>query len=229
MREGEIGLAANLEDYAYVVWGLIELYEADFDVEYLKAAIELTDQQNELFWDTDRGGFFQAQPSEDLFVRRKEAYDGALPSGNAVAALNLIRLARMTGKHEWEEKSQALMVAFGDQVKAVPSGHLFLLNALAFAEGPSYEVVVAGQAGSKDTQYVLDRLSSVFAPNMVLLFRPSGKSVPVISSVAEFTRYQNAIDGKPTIYVCRDHACNRPATDVREALESLKVRRFARE
>jgi uncharacterized protein YyaL (SSP411 family) len=103
-RDGEAALPAQLDDYAFLVWGLIEVYEATFQPEYLEQAIHLNDIQVAHYWDHDHGGFFlTAHDAELLPVRPKEAYDGAIPSGNSVAALNNMRLARLTGRQDLEE------------------------------------------------------------------------------------------------------------------------------
>ncbi|MBN2447083.1 MAG: thioredoxin domain-containing protein, partial [Phycisphaerae bacterium] len=109
---GEAGLPAHLDDYAFVVWGLLELYEAAFEVRDLEAALTLTRQMLEHFWDEDAGGlFFTADDGEELPLRTKTAYDGAIPSGNSVAMLNLLRLARITGDAEFERKASAIASA----------------------------------------------------------------------------------------------------------------------
>jgi len=107
-RDGEPAVMAFLDDHAFFVWGLIELYESTFEVSYLMAALEITDIMIEHFQDKENHGlYFTADDAEELILRKKEIYDGAVPSGNSIAMLNLLRLARMTGKAELEGKSNA--------------------------------------------------------------------------------------------------------------------------
>lgn len=186
-------------------------------------AQELTRKQIALFWDDTNGGFFQtSDQSSDLIFRPKDVYDGARPSGNSVAALNLLRLGRIAANSDWEQKAEETMRAFGQQLTRGPSAHTQMMCALDFGVGPSYEVVIAGVPDSEDTQKMIRALTSRFIPNKVLLLRPEGEKVPAITAIAEFTRYQNALDGKATAYVCRNYTCDAPTTDIAAMLKSLE-------
>ena len=137
-REGENAHAGYLEDYAYLVWGLIELYEAGFDVAHLEAAVRLNGRMLEFFWDDELGGlYFSGADNETLVARSKEIFDGATPSGNSVAALNLLRLGRLTGRPELEEKAAALLQAFSGQVAQQPMVFTHYLAAVDFGLGPT--------------------------------------------------------------------------------------------
>jgi len=220
-REGESALPAHVEDYAFMIWGLIDLYEANFEVRNLKRAIELNDQLLAHFWDEKRGGlFFTADDGEPLPVRSKEVYDGAIPSGNSVAMLNFLRIAGITGDATLEEKAAALGRAFSAQVSRAPSAHAQLLCALDFGVGPSYEVVIAGNRAGGDTGEMMTALRRVFAPNKVVLFRPAGDSPP-ITELAAFTKLQKAKEGKATAYVCRNHRCKLPTVQPGALVASL--------
>lgn len=222
-REGEAALHAHLEDYAYTGWALIELYESTFNADYLRDAVALTERQIDDFWDEGGGGFYMtATGSENLIFRPKELYDGAQPSGNSVAALNLLRLGRITANSEWETRAQSIMTVFGQQIAQAPSAHTQLLCALGFGLGPSYEVVVTGAAGAPDTVEMIRALNRAFVPNKVVLFRPEGEDPP-IAALAEFTRPQKPLDGKATAYVCQDFACKVPTTDIETMLASLGI------
>ncbi len=220
-RDGEAGLPAHLEDYAFAVWGLIDLYEASFDARYLQAAAELNDVMLKHFWDEEGGGLFlTADDGEKLLVRSKEVYDGAIPSGNSVAALNLVRLARMTGKMEYEKKADALIRAFSASVSKGPRNNPMLLLAVDFMVGPAYEVVIAGKKGAEDTQRMLKELRTRFLPSKVVVLRPDGEA-PEISKIAAYTKNQSSFDGKATAYVCQNFACKIPTQDPQVMLESL--------
>jgi len=222
-RDGEAGLPAHLDDYAFLIWGLLELYEALFDPEYLQRAIDLNALMLKEFWDPQNGGlFFTAEGQTDLIVRSKEVYDGAIPSGNSVAAFNLLRIGRMTANPDLEDKARLIGSAFSNQVSSVPMGHTQLLSAMLFAFGPAYEVVVTGEADAADTIAMLEVLKLNYYPNKIILFRPLGNQKPSITELAEFTESQTPIDGKATAYVCKDYTCSAPTTDVNKMLTLLK-------
>jgi len=224
-RDGQVGIAANLDDYAFLVWGLIELYEAIFDVSYLEVALELKDDMLKHFWDDDVGGFYLTpDDGESLFVRKKEIHDGAIPSGNSVAMLNLLRLGRMTADFNLEEKAAKIGRAFSENVKQAPLAYTQLMVALDFGVGPSYEVVVAGDSQAADTKAMLKALMTQFMPNKIALLRPSEQESPDIIHLAEFTRYQSSIEGKATAYVCFNHSCEFPTTDITKMLGVLNVK-----
>jgi uncharacterized protein YyaL (SSP411 family) len=218
-REGEASISAHLDDYAFLGWGLTELYEATFDAQFLKTALELSKDMIQHFWDLQRGGlFFTSDDAENLIVRKKEVSDGALPSGNAVAMLNLLRLGRFTGDAELEERASRIQRVFSEQVRQFPSGYTQFLSAADFSLGPSHEVVVSGSLGAKE---MLDALRSRFSPNQVLLFRPTGGESAGIDAVAAFAKNYNPVNGRATAYVCSGHACNTPTTEVKELMALL--------
>jgi uncharacterized protein YyaL (SSP411 family) len=224
-RQGEAGLPAHLEDYAFVVWGLLDLYEANFEVHNLEAALALNREMLTRFWDETNGGlFFTASDAEELPVRTKEVYDGAIPSGNSVAMLNLLRLGRITANAELEARAAAIGRAFSDRVSQAAAAHTQLLSALDFTLGPSHQVVIAGQPGATDTTRMLRALRSRFIPNKVVLLRPSESEAPAITRIAPYTEHHRALDGKATAYVCMNCTCQTPTTDVEEMLSLLSSR-----
>jgi uncharacterized protein YyaL (SSP411 family) len=222
-RDGQAGITANVDDYAFLVWGLIELYEATFDAHYLETALKLNEEMLKHFWDDKSGGlFFTPDDGEALIVRKKEIYDGAVPSGNAVAMLNLLRLARFTANTHLEEKAMEIGRAFSKAVKQLPSGYTQLLVAADFGIGPSYEVVIVGRSEADDTKEMLKALRSRFIPNKVALFRPTEKESPHIDELAEYIKYQVSLNGKATAYVCMNFACKEPTTEVSKMLGLIK-------
>jgi len=222
-RDGQAGITASVDDYAFLIWGLIELYEATFDARYLKTAMELNEEMLKHFWDGKSGGlFFTPDDGEDLIVRKKEIYDGAVPSGNAVAMLNLLRLGRFTGQSLLEERAMKIGRAFSEAVEQFPSGYTQFLVALDFVIGPSYEVVVVGHSEAEDTKEMLKALSTRFIPNKVTLFRPTEIESPSIDQLAEYIKHQVSLDGKATAYVCVNFACNQPTTEVDKMWEFMK-------
>jgi uncharacterized protein YyaL (SSP411 family) len=225
-RDGESGIKANLNDYAFLVWGLTELYEATFDVDYLKTALELNSELIKNFWDEANGGFyFTSNDVEELIVRQKEINDGAIPSGNSVAMLNLIRLGRITANSDLEQKAAKIGEVFSRVIKQYPSAFTQLLVALDFGIGPSYEVVIAGDSKADDTAAMLEALRKQFLPNKVVLFRASENGAADISRFAEYAKNHRSLNGKATAYVCLNYECQLPTTDVGEMLELLNVKK----
>jgi len=224
-RDGQAGVQTNLEDYAFLVWGLIELYEAIFDTRHLEVALELTNDMLRHFWDEDGGGLYLTpDDGESLLVRKKEIYDGAIPSGNSVAMLNLLRLGRITATSDLEDKAARIGSAFSGSVKQLPSAHTQLMVALEFGIGPSYEVVIAGKLQAEDTKAMVRALRAHFLPNKVVLLNPGERESSEIAKLAEFTKNQSSIGGRPTAYVCMNHNCKLPTTDINKMLELLNVR-----
>jgi uncharacterized protein YyaL (SSP411 family) len=221
-RDGEAAVTAHLDDYAFLIWGLVELYEATFETRYLLTALDLNQEMIEHFWEDQRGSFyFTADDGEKLLVRSKEIYDGAVPSGNSVAMLNLIRLGRMTGNANLEEKAAEIGRAFARETQAMPSAHTQLMVALGFALGPSHEVVIVGDLEKPDTSEMLRALRRPFIPNKVVLFHPSDEETPEIMRLAPFTQAQTSLDGKATAYVCQNYHCRLPTTEIAEMLKLL--------
>lgn len=220
-RDGDAGIAGTIDDYAFFIWGLLELYESTFDVGYLKTAIVMQNEMKDLFWDDRNGGFyFTAHDAEELISRQKEVYDGAIPSGNSVAMLNLLRIGRITGDPSYDDMAAKLSKAFSPAVEQAPMAYTQLLTGLDFATGPSYEVVVAGDPAAEDTKEMLSALRKKYIPNKVLLFKGT-EDEPGITAIAGFTKGQSPLNGKATAYVCLDHVCNLPVTDLKKALELL--------
>ena len=213
-RDGEAAILANLDDYAFLAWGEIELYQATLDPEHLGRAVALTDGMVERFRDTDRGGFFfSPEGKEDLIVRQKEVYDGAVPSGNSVALYNLVRLARLTGSVPYERLASETASAFSRQVASQPSAFTFFISALDMAIGPSQELVIVGIPGAEDTLALLEVAREGFHPSRVLLFKPAGDDSRLLSGLAPFARDFDLLDGRAAAYLCTGFACERPVSE----------------
>ena len=226
-RAGQAGLPGTLEDYAFLAWGLIELYEASFDEDYLREAIGITETMLAHFEDPVRGGFFlSADDVDDLITRGKEAYDGAIPAGASIAAWNLLRLARLTGRMELEDHALRSMALFSRTAARNPSAHTQLMAAVDFVVGPSFEIVVAGDPAADDTRALLRAFRRRHLPNKVLVLRPPG-AAPPITELIPYTAAQLPVGGQATAYVCRDFACKAPTTDVEEALGHLDPRTWS--
>ena len=213
-RDGDAAITANLDDYAFLIWGLIELYEAGYDPRHLETALDLCETQLSHFWDDERGGFFfSPDDGEVLLVRQREIYDGAIPSGNSVSALNLLRLGRLTGRSELEARGRAVLAAFATEISPGPASHAQLMNALDFSLGPTREIVIAGELGDDDTKALLAVVREGFAPRRVTLSRPAGNDGEETARLAPFTASMGTVEDMAAAYVCENYACHRPVTD----------------
>jgi uncharacterized protein YyaL (SSP411 family) len=217
-RDGEAKINGHLDDYAFLAWGLIELYEATFKTKYLKKAIELTNKMIELFWDENNGGFFLSE-NEDVLFKQKEIYDGAIPSGNSVALLVLIKLSKITGRSDLNELTFKLVETFSGTVSKHPSAYTFFLSAFDFLIGPSFEIIIVGKS-SDDISKIQKLLNSKFIPNKILLYKPTDRE-DEINLIAPFLTHYKEIDGKTTIYICTNYECKQPVTSVEEMMRLI--------
>lgn len=217
-RDGDAAIPGYLDDYAYVVWGLLELYEATYRWDYVRQALRLNEVLLQHFWDDEVGGFFfTADDGEELLMRGKAAHDGSLPSGNAVAMLNLLRLAKLTAEKALEEKAAEMIRAFCRDVSRAPIGHLFFLAALDFALGPTYEVVIVGALQDEGVKEMLRGLRGRFLPRkVVVLLTEEVEDLPVF--LAELWRNHG---GETAAYPCRGYACERPVKTWEELMSFL--------
>jgi hypothetical protein len=211
-----------LTDYSFLIWGLIELYEATFEIFYLKTAIDLHQKQVEKFWDINIGGFyFTATDSEELLTRQKEIYDGAIPSGNSIAALNLLRLSYLTGNYELEEKANILNRVFSDKIKSNPLAYTQFLIAMDFAIGPTYSLVIGGDTMAEDTRSMIKAINNVYIPNKVSILRKTEQSTPDIDDYSNFVQFFENLDGKATAYVCINKTCKPPTQEIEKIIQYL--------
>ncbi|MFX1521026.1 MAG: thioredoxin domain-containing protein [Promethearchaeota archaeon] len=223
-RDGEATILAQLDDYAFLIWGLIELYEATFDASYLQTALDLNADLIKHFWDDEIGGFYLTpNDGEELLIRQKAIYDGAIPSGNSVAMLNLLRLGRIAADEDFDERASKIGKTFSRNVNESPAAHTQLMVALDFAIGPSYQVVIAGNSQAKDTKSIISAIRAQFLPNLLIFLNPTEQESPEIHDIAEFIKYMPNIEGKATAYVCINYTCKNPTTDVNEMLKQLNA------
>jgi uncharacterized protein YyaL (SSP411 family) len=218
-RDNEAAIPGFLDDYAFFVWGLLELYEATFNPRYIHEALRLTDSMIALFWDTSRGGFYFPPDSNPFGIRQKLFYDGAHPSGNAVAALNLLRLARITGDYTYEKRAADTLKASATMVRHMPVSSAMLLVAYDFAVGPPAEIVIAGLPKAQDTQELIRAVRSVYMPNKVVLLRSSTEGV--LDELCPYVKDLVTIQGKATAYLCHNYQCNRPTTSTEDLINQL--------
>lgn len=213
-RNGEAGIAAQADDYAFLIWGLLALYRTTFDPGHLEWGLRLQKQMLDDFWDAHNGGFFlTAETEKDLPVRPRELYDGAVPSANSVSLTNLTLLFRLTGNVRWAECADLLSRAFAGSVKANPSAFTHYLLGMAMLIRPGRDVVVVG-GDDASTREMLAVLDDAYSPHETVLYKSRENAVR-LKGVAEFTKPLDMVDGRATAYVCSDGACNWPITDPR--------------
>jgi uncharacterized protein len=220
-RQKEALYPGYLDDYAFLVWGLIELYEATFDIIFLEEAVALNQAMLDIFWDDQHGGlYFTGKGNESLITQSKDLYDGALPSGNSVAALNFLRISRITGNSELEQKAEQLIQAFSKDITSSPIAYTQLLASVDFMFGPAREIVISGDPLLKDTQAMVKAVRKRFLPNKVVLLYPQGSEGQKLVALSPFVGNMVPTDKKPTAFVCEQYACKTPITDA-EQLENL--------
>nr|CBH39183.1 conserved hypothetical protein, DUF255 family [uncultured archaeon] len=211
-RAGEAAITGTLDDHAFLIAALLDIYEASFDLKWLREALQRNDRVVELFWDKANAGFFFNRYGEtDLPAAIKEAYDGPIPSGNSIAAQNLIRLAALTDNEELRILAKDLFRTFGAQLEQSPLEHTQMLCALDFYLSSPMQVVIASQK-IEEVQAFAVEISRHFLPNQVIAFTSSSDNelsgrIPLITDKV-------AVQGKPTVYICENYACKAPITDL---------------
>lgn len=217
-RDGEVKELGIIDDYAYLLWAYIELYEATFDVNYLTKAQKLTEQMIDLFWDHEKGGFFlYGKDAEDLLIRQKEAYDSALPSGNSVAALQMLRLARFSGNAQLEEMVYKIFSAFSYPIQNYPMGHAYMLMTYLTTMMKGKEIVILGKI-SEEQQPFIDELQQEFYPEITYLVNTETAE---LSSIAPYIANYQLGEDTAWIYICENYSCHKPVQDIQKAKSML--------
>ena len=225
-RGGRASLPAYLDDHAALAGALITLYEATFETQYLDAASQLADVMLEKFQDQQNGGFFfTASDHEQLIARHKDWQDSSVPSGGALAALALLRLARLTGRESYEAAAIATLRATASMMRESPLAAGQMLLAADFHWGPALELVVCGDPASPETQRVLRAVRQTYLPRKVLAFcDPAAPLEPdaLLAPLFEGKTSAATSSGEPALYVCERFACQAPALGERAALQALE-------
>ena len=215
-REGRAQHAGGLDDHAFLIQGLVDLYESDFDPAWLESALELCEVVERDFADSERGGYFLSSlASETPLARLRGDIDGAIPSGNGVHAWNLLRLAELTGRGELATRAERTLTAFGQRVNAYPAGYASLLLAVDFLAAGPREIVLAGERGDPALEALLGVVRRSAAPRVVALAdrRADASLIPLVEDREPGPRGARA-------FVCRSWACQEPVEDP-EGLASL--------
>ena len=219
----EAAISANIDDYAFFISSLLDLYEACFNIKYLELAIKLNKDFINYFWDEKDGGFFFTnKATEEILIRKKEIYDGAVPSGNSAAILNLLRIGRITGNTDYESKASQISKTFSYNLNSMPSAFTQTLVSLDFAFGPTYEIVIAGSYKTDISNELLKKVRNIYLPNKTILFNLS--RVEDLAKIAPFISNYKQIENKTAVYVCQNYICKQPVFDsdsLTELLENL--------
>jgi uncharacterized protein YyaL (SSP411 family) len=212
-RQGAAAIPGFLDDYAFFTQALLDLYETGFEWRDLELAIRLTEKLAELFEDSEHGAFYSTAAGDPTLVMRiKEDYDGAEPSGNSIAVLNLLRLAQIADRSDFRVSAARALEAFGSRMVAAPVGVPQMLVAYELSISKPRQIVLVGERDAPDTRRLLDQIHSRFVPNRIVLLvnRESRQALArYLPTVADMT----AIGGQATAYVCEDYACKLPTAD----------------
>ena len=229
-RDGEAKYPAHLDDYAFLTMSLIDLYEAAFDIKWLDQAVALTETQNRLFWDKKDGGFYDTSgEDETILLRTKEDYDGAEPSANSIAVLNLLRLSQMLDRKEWWDMAEKTLRLFGSRLQSIPHAMPQMLAAVDFSLDKPKQIIIAGQPQAPDTRAMLRAVHARFMPNKILLLMDGGEGQDYFSRHLPFVKSMTRLDKKATAYVCENYTCQLPTTEVGMLVELLEGKKSMEE
>ncbi len=221
-REGVSKLNAYLDDYAFLLVGLVDLYEASFQPRWIRAASDLAEEMIARYGDDEEGAFFfTAHDHERLIVRRKMTQDGAIPSGNSMAALGLLKLARLSGRAEFAVRGEGVLRAFGEYLARAPAAFHMMLAALDFHLDTPMEVAIVGERDSEDTRAALRAVDSTFAPNKVLALK-SELSGAEADAAVPLLRGKAMVNGRAAVYVCENFICKEPLSETQAIKRALE-------
>jgi uncharacterized protein len=214
-REGRGEVEGFADDYAFVIQGMLDLYEASFETRWLKFAVQLQRQMDALFWDNENGGYFTVTGRDsNILLRMKEDNDSAEPAASSVAALNLARLGAIRNDAELLARAKKTVNAFARQLAHFPSALPQMLVAFDFLEGSPRQIVIAGDSDSPEAKALLAEVHRHFLPNKVLLLADGAEIQSYLGETNEAIRAMSMVGGKPAAYVCENFACKAPVTDV---------------
>ena len=214
-RQGAGEAQGFADDYAFLIAGLLDLYEASFDANRIDWALQLQRRQNELFGDAKQGGYFATTGGDpSILLRMKEDYDGSEPSPNSTAAGNLLRLAAMVDQPDWRVLAEKTIHAFDSQLERAPSAMPQMLVALDLSRSKVKQIVVAGLPEAADTKAMLREVHAFFIPNKILILADGGVNQEFFSSKVEFMKNVRPVHDKATAYVCENFVCQLPTTEL---------------
>jgi len=218
--DGEVSVKGGLDDHSFLIWGLLNLYQTTFKVEYLKRAIDLTDVMLKKFWDEENGGFFISRKDHDeLPFNKKEVYDGAYPSGNSIALMDLVLLEKITGEEKYEETIEKMIKAFSGKVSNNPGQFTMFLSGLQSWWSKGKEIVLVGK--ESEIEGFIDILREIFLSNSVVIVKDEDNREE-LEDIIKFTSSMEKIDGEATAYICENFTCKEPITEIAKFKEILE-------
>ena len=221
-RDAEAKFEAHLADYAFFIQGLLDLYETSFEIEWLRIAIKLTEEQIGLFYDYSHGGFFDISGNDPtILVRMKEAYDNAEPSGNAIAILNLLRLSQMIGNEQYREIASKSIQCFSKNIENNPFAFSQLLVAIDFSLSKPMQIILAGNQDHPIFRDMLNEIYSRFLPKKIVLFADSAEGQEFLSKHVPFWGTLGLMNGRQAVYICKQYACELPTSDIQTLIRIL--------
>jgi uncharacterized protein YyaL (SSP411 family) len=213
-RAGAPSVDGFLDDYTDLISGLLDLYQAGFDIRWLTWAVSLQEKQDHLFWDDKDGGYFDVDASDSsLLSRTREGYDGVEPAPNSTSAMNLLRLTQFTDRADWRDKAQRTISAFAARLQSDPEAVPALASALDFRLAPTKQILIAGDPKSRDTRELLRQVNSRFLPNKILLLADGGAGQQQLARWLPFVQGAHRTKDRATAYVCENYVCKLPTTD----------------
>ncbi len=213
-RDGRSDIGGFLSDYAFLIGGLLDLYETTLDLRWLKMALDLQEKQDALFWDKQAGGYFDTTGTDpSVLIRMKEDSDNAEPSGNSIAALNLLRLSQMTDSRELRDKAEKTLGAFASRLSQHPAAMPQMLVAYDFHLDKPRQIILAGRPGAPDTQAMLKEIYARYIPNKIILSADGGDGQKFLAERVEFLKSVAPINGRATAYVCENYVCQLPTNE----------------
>ena len=223
-QEGEAKGEGFLDDYAFFIAGLIDLFEASGEPHWLERSLELTAVVQEEFEDAERGGYFMTGTRhEELISREKPAYDGVVPSGNSVMIMNLLRLSALTGEQSRHDQARRALDAFAGQLATSPTALSEMLLALYYLQDVPREVVIVAPAGRPEAARVLlERFRTLFIPHRALVVACEGEEMQRLSKLVPLVRGKKAEGDRAVAYLCENRSCRQPTSDPEEFYRQLK-------
>jgi uncharacterized protein YyaL (SSP411 family) len=232
-RESRSDIEGFADDYAFVIQGLLDLYEASFDVEWLKFAVQLQETQDRLFFDEKSGGYFSTSGKDkSVVLRMKDDNDSAEPAASSIAALNLLRLAQLRDDKKLDERARKTINAFGPTLSHFASAMPQMLVALDCSLAKPRQIVIAGnidppwpgygETSNDGTKALLKEVHRHFIPNKILILADGGDGQKFFSEKNEAIRAMSTVSGKSAAYVCENFTCRAPVTDPKQLAELLK-------
>jgi uncharacterized protein len=218
-RDGDSSISGNIDDYAFYIQALLDLYETSFSIDNLNEAKYMIDLAIHDFWDAETGGFFfSSKDSTELIVNQKEIYDGAIPSGNSIMILNLLRMSKITADADYEEKAMMINRAFSSIISRSPTAFAQALIGYDFGFGPSFEIVISSNEYDHYAHMMVKEIRKCYQPAKIVLVKTVSNN---LQNIAPYVSGQNPINGKAAVYLCKNFSCDFPIADYKNIREVL--------